>query len=75
MQIIRVIGPSIGFLALLSVATLGAGMAYENGLNLLHGQGDAGTGMSFVVGAIGLVFTLIVLGRIAYLTTPRSRME
>lgn len=65
----------IYFLALLAVATLSAGAAYQNGLNLLRGQVDVVTGLLFIVGAVVFGFTLLVLGRIVYLAAPRSRTK
>lgn len=73
MNSIRMNRVTIYFLALLAVATLSAGAVYQNGLNLLRGQGDIGTGLSFLTGTVVFGFTLLVLGRIVYLTTPKSK--
>ncbi len=66
---------TIYFFGFLVLATLSAGTAYQNGLNLLRGQMDVVTGLLFIVGALAFGFALVVLGRIVYLTTPRSRTE
>lgn len=66
---------TIYFLSFLALATVGAGTAYQNGLNLLRGQMDVVTGLLFIVGALVFGFALVVLGRIVYLTTPHSRTE
>lgn len=75
MNSIRIPRATIFFLALLAVATLSAGTAYQNGLNLLRGQVDFVTGLLFLIGAVVFGFTLLVLGRIVYLTAPRSRTK
>lgn len=64
---------TILFLAFLAAATLSAGTAYQTGLNLLRGQVDVITGLLFSIGAVVFGFTLLVLGRIVYLTTPKSK--
>lgn len=63
------------FLALLALATLGAGTAYQNGLNLLRGQGDVFSVLLLLVGAVEFGFTLLMLGRIVLLTTLRREMK
>lgn len=65
----------IYFLGFLALATLSAGTAYQNGLNLLRGQMDVVTGLLFIVGACVLGFSLLVLGRIVYLTTAKDRIK
>ena len=64
---------TIYFLGFLALATLSAGTAYQNGLNLLRGQMDVVTGLLFIGGALLFGFMLLVLGRIVYLTTPKSK--
>lgn len=63
------------FLGFLVLATLSAGTAYQNGLTLLRAHGDVFTGLFFLVGMAGVGFTLLVLGHIVYLTTPRARQS
>lgn len=64
---------TILFLGFLALATLSAGTAYQNGLNLLRGQVDVVTGLLVFISALVFGFTLLVLGRIVYLATPRGR--
>lgn len=56
------------FLGFLVVATLSAGTAYQNGVNLLRGQVGGVTALLFLGGALMFGFTLLVLGRIVYLS-------
>ncbi len=72
MNRIRMSRVTIYFLGFLALATLSAGTAYQNGLNLLRGQVDVVTGLLFISGAVVFGFALLVLGRLVYLTTPRS---
>ncbi|MCC7165611.1 MAG: hypothetical protein IT331_24150 [Anaerolineae bacterium] len=64
---------TIFFIAFLALATWSAGTAYQNGLNLLRGQGDIVTWSLFLIGAMVSGFTVLVLGRIVYVTTPKSK--
>ncbi len=61
------------FLGLLAVATLSAGVADQNGLNLLRGQADGVSAILFLVGASAFGFALLVLGRVVYLTAPKRK--
>ena len=63
------------FLGWLAMATLGAGMAYQNGLNLLRGQADGVSAALFLVGASVFGFALLVLGRVVFLTAPKRKLE
>lgn len=63
------------FLGFLILATLGAGIAYQNGVNLLRGQADFVTGLLFLVGALVFGFMLLVLARIVYLSTLPRRTK
>lgn len=64
---------TIYLLGLLALATVSAGTVYQNGVNLLQGQVDVVTGLLLILGALGLGLALLVLGRIVYLTTGRSK--
>lgn len=75
MNSIRINRVTIFFLGFLALATLGAGTAYQNGLNLLRGQMDVVTGLLFIVGALAFAFALVVLGRIVYLTTAKEKIK
>lgn len=61
------------FLGWLAVATLSAGAAYQNGLNLLRGQADGVSAGLFLVGASAFGFALLVLGRVVFLTAPKRK--
>lgn len=63
------------FLGWLAVATLSAGEAYQNGLNLLRGQADGVSVILFLVGASAFGFALLVLGRMVFLTAPKRKSE
>ena len=63
------------FLGWLAVATLSAGAAYQNGLNLLQGQADGVSAVLFLVGASAFGFALLVLGRVVFLTAPKRKLE
>ena len=63
------------FLGWLAVATLSAGMAYQNGSNLLRGQADGISAALFLIGVSVLGFALLVLGRMVFLTAPKRKSE
>lgn len=63
------------FLGWLAVATLSAGIAYQNRLHLLRGQADGVSTALFLIGVSALGFALLVLGRVIFLTAPKRKSE
>ncbi len=60
------------FLLLLALATLSAGVLYQNSAALLAGHAMTWNWIGLFVSAPLLAFGLLVLGRILYLTAPEK---
>lgn len=63
---------TITFLAFLTLATLSAGVTYQNALWLINGHGSVLNALVLVISALLFGFAMLVLGRILYLIAPKQ---
>ncbi len=66
---------TITFLAFLALATLSAGVAYQNAPSLINTRGSISSVSILVLSTLLFGFAMLVLGRILYLTAPRQARE
>ncbi len=66
---------TVTFLAFLTLATLSAGVTYQNAQSLLNVHGSVVNVLVLVISTVLLGFAMLVLGRIIYLTAPRQARE
>ena len=66
---------TITFLAFLALATLSAGVAYQNAPSLIDARGSISSVLILVISTLLFGFAMLVLGRILYLTAPWHARE
>jgi len=62
---------TLTFLALIAIATLSAGIAYQTAMVFVRGGGDLPNAFGFIVSASVFGFSMLMLARIIRLTTVR----